>query len=248
MLRYVDVCRLALLCQVTSWFNAYCLLRTYSSSVEACLTAHALCSIACAVDFKHNNRKKSAIQYAEWKDVGWILCAACCVILRPASALFWAVVAAYVVSCRRGARISLIVRGICLGLLVLVFSVCIDRVLYDRYGISLICLHCIHQDSESSKNTVLLFCSFCRWELVPWNFFRFNLLENKSIMYGENPWHANFSTHMPSMLLSYTPYFVYGSMLSRNRFVLVILRLTLREFTTRLIGRIKRLFMITGII
>ena len=222
ILIYDDVCRLALLCQLTNWFNAYCLLRTYSSSVEACLTAHALCSIACAVDFKHKNREKSEIQYA---DTGWILCAACCVILRPASALFWAVVAAYVVYCRQGSRISLIVRGIALGLLVLVSSVCIDRLLYDRCGVLFVCFPNAFIEIGQTQAT-LLFRSFRRWEFVPWNFFRFNLLENKSSMYGENPWHANFSTHMPSMLLSYTPYLIYGFMLSRSRFVLVILSLT----------------------
>lgn len=31
-------CRWALLCQLTSWFNAYCLVRTYSNSFEALAT------------------------------------------------------------------------------------------------------------------------------------------------------------------------------------------------------------------
>ena len=35
---YTDECRWTLLCQLTNWFNAYCLVRTYSNSFEALCT------------------------------------------------------------------------------------------------------------------------------------------------------------------------------------------------------------------
>jgi len=50
----------------------------------------------------------------------------------------------------------------------------------------------------------------CRWVFVPWEFLKFNLLENGSKLYGTSPWHANFTMHIPSMLLSYIPFLILG--------------------------------------
>lgn len=44
-----------------------------------------------------------------------------------------------------------------------------------------------------------------RLVIAPWNFFAFNFLTGGSRLYGENPWHWNFSSIMPSILASYLP-------------------------------------------
>ncbi|KAI8109069.1 hypothetical protein M9435_005485 [Picochlorum sp. BPE23] len=168
--------RIALMCQLLNWFNAYCLVRSYSSSVEACLMAHAMYQVSALLT---SSRDISDPLH----HIKWIVFAALSIVFRPASALFWACVALYIVSKLRGRskeRIEVIVLGIVIGTLVIGLSCCVDRLFYGR------------------------------WEFVPWNFFKFNLLENKSNLYGKNTWHANFTEHLPSMLLSFIPFFVIG--------------------------------------
>ena len=50
----------------------------------------------------------------------------------------------------------------------------------------------------------------CRWVVVPWNFFAFNVLTGGSEMYGSSPWHWNFTAHAPTMLSSFLPLLALG--------------------------------------
>lgn len=170
---------LALVCQLLNWFGSYCLVRTFSNSVEACLTAYAL--YAYATCLKNGKKQGSRVAHDTARyTVYWVFCAALCVVLRPASGVFWGILAVYSVVFNRGRRVLHIMTGLLVGCLVLFAASSIDRWMYGR------------------------------WELVPWNFFKFNVLSDGSSLYGVNPWHANFSTHLPSMLLSYIPFFLLG--------------------------------------
>lgn len=67
-------------CQLTSWFNAYCLTRTFSSSCEAGLIVHAL---------RHYLR---ILRKPDPQDLWrWAVLAALSAVVRPPAALFWTV-------------------------------------------------------------------------------------------------------------------------------------------------------------
>lgn len=121
-------CRIALVCQLLNWFNAYCLLRTYSSSVEACFMAHAMYKVSALLTSSRN--MSNPLYHTEW-----IVFAALSIVFRPASALFWACVALYMVSNvggRSKERIQVILLGIVIGSIVIGLSCCVDRVFYRR--------------------------------------------------------------------------------------------------------------------
>ena len=46
--------------------------------------------------------------------------------------------------------------------------------------------------------------------IVPWEFFKFNLLQGGSAQYGSHPWHWNVTQGLPAVLSSYTPLLLYG--------------------------------------
>lgn len=191
-----NVAAVAWICQLLNWFGSYCLLRTYSSSIEACLTSYALYSYVKYMKLPTRSRKslrtnaKRGRQHEDpkrmWKSAvaertaRWVLCAALCVVLRPASGAFWILIALHAVVTNKRCRVEIINTGLVVGLGILCMAAMIDRFMYGR------------------------------WEFVPWNFLKFNVLHRGSSLYGENPWHANFTTHLPSMLLSYMPFFGLG--------------------------------------
>lgn len=74
------VAKATLACQLTSWFNAYCLVRTFSSSCEAGLLVHAL------RHYLRLLRLPNADAHDLWR---WAALAALGAVVRPPSALFW---------------------------------------------------------------------------------------------------------------------------------------------------------------
>lgn len=67
-----------LVCQLTCWFNAYALVRTYSNSMEAPICAAAI------LFWLRACRSTTAVA-----QVGWLLLAALGFAFRPHSGLFW---------------------------------------------------------------------------------------------------------------------------------------------------------------
>lgn len=179
-----EVAILAWVCQLFSWFGSYCLVRTYSNSIEACLTAYALYAYMVCMDTKIKNKERWDIVR---NTVSWVFCAAVCVVLRPASSVFWGCCAVHSVVSHSRYRYERVICGLFVGLGVLGVAGLVDR------------------------------CMYGRWEFVPWNFFMFNVLRGGSSLYGVNPWHANFTTHMPSMMLSYIPFFILGCVACMRR-------------------------------
>lgn len=113
-------------CQALSWFNAYCLTRTYSSSVEAPLTAAGVYWLL--EGLKKGSRPKGA---SPWR---WILMAALSIAIRPPSGMFWAVAAVwYLSACPRDARLARAALGVAIGAAVLAGVAAWDRVWYGRW-------------------------------------------------------------------------------------------------------------------
>ena len=84
------MCRWTLVCQLTSWFNAYCLVRTLSNSVEATCTAIGVClwmeSLAAA-----RHERSTAVQplVAGRLRRAALVAAGVGAVMRPSSAAFW---------------------------------------------------------------------------------------------------------------------------------------------------------------
>jgi GPI mannosyltransferase 3 len=126
------VARWTLLCQLASWFNAYCLTRTYSSSVEAGLTAVGLLWYAKDY-FSMQSGCRSSSHTATSLQVRWMILAALCCVLRPPSVLFWAAAAVvYVMACPYASRWRVIHRGLFIAGLVLASNTVWDRMWYGR--------------------------------------------------------------------------------------------------------------------
>jgi phosphatidylinositol glycan class B len=161
-----------------NWFAGYCMVRPYSSSLEAALCTYGLYAYISSSQMTND----SCIKHRKQMMFGWLSCGAICVVLRPASGLFWAAVALHALALpgKGLGRMLIIFAGTVVGAVFLFASVCLDTMMYGRL------------------------------ELVPWNFLRFNVLEGGSALYGVSPWHANFSMHLPSILLNYFPIFMYG--------------------------------------
>lgn len=112
----------------------------------------------------------------------WLLCSALCVACRPSSALFWAVIGMWSLweEKRLAGRVALAAQAMGIGTAVLGAVGVVDR-----YG-------------------------YGRWVIVPLEFFKFNLLEGKSALYGTHSWHWNLTQGLPAVLLTFLPVFMLG--------------------------------------
>ncbi|CBJ26381.1 Alpha-1,2-mannosyltransferase, family GT22 [Ectocarpus siliculosus] len=177
----------ALLFQVLSWFNFYCLVRPYSNSAEAVLATAALFQwaphilSACRKSARGDavGRRDSAGTRGE---TCALLLAALCVAVRPTSAALWAVTGMFRLSTLPIKRWP---RYLALTVLPPVATV---------VGAS------FYLDSKLYGTATL----------VPLNFLRFNVLEGKSRIFGEQPWHWNFSQGLPAVLGAALPPALWG--------------------------------------
>lgn len=95
--------------------------------------------------------------------------------IRPAAALYWLPIFIEE-AVKSRSRVSFIAKeAVPIGAVVLALSACVDRVFYGR------------------------------WELVPWNFFKFNALEGGGALYGSHPWHWNLTQGYPAIATVFIP-------------------------------------------
>jgi phosphatidylinositol glycan class B len=122
--------RWCLVCQLASWFNAYCLVRTYSNSLEAlAAAAGAFHWLAAGSERQLSHRTQGPIKRQHQR--AWIACAALSIIVRPSSALFWALPAAVELVGQRCAS-GLLLDAITLGGGLWGIAAVIDRMAYGR--------------------------------------------------------------------------------------------------------------------
>lgn len=128
---FLHVCRWTLLCQLISWFNAYCLVRTYSTSMEAMLTV-----VAAYWLLKANHRRQADLKApsAQCGPSAWIAGAALCFVARPPSGLLWAGVALQQVLAAqsKAQAFKLIAHGVVLGGSLVGAATALDSAVYGR--------------------------------------------------------------------------------------------------------------------
>lgn len=127
----------ALVCQLCSWFNAYCLIRTYSSSVEAFLTAIGVLWLFEDLERlekeRRENERAKRKSFLSQRCVGWMLAAAVSCAIRPPSIIFWFITALmYLHRIDPELRIISIAKGNICALAILSLTVVWDRMWYGR--------------------------------------------------------------------------------------------------------------------
>ena len=93
---------------------------------------------------------------------------------------------------------------VCQTILSLGFTFCIRQIRATRTQNAL---------SRAHRGTLM-----CRWVLVPWEFVKFNLLQDGSAMYGSHPWHWNFTQGFPTITVTFLPLAVWGMNISQKRY------------------------------
>ena len=101
--------------------------------------------------------------------------AAAACVVRPAAALYWLPMFVEE-SVKSVSRVRFILKeALPIGAAALAISTCVDRAFYGR------------------------------WEIVPWNFFRFNALDGGGALYGSHPWHWNLTQGYPAIATVFLP-------------------------------------------
>ena len=142
----VEVSRWTAVCQLSSWFNAYCLIRTYSSSVEAAFTAVGIyyfmaqgivlppSSTASSSRGRKKKTEQQQQQTRATKSWQWMMMAALCIAIRPSSGLFWGGASLWYLAASANTTMKLkrAVMGLFIAAIVLACTAAWDRLWYQR--------------------------------------------------------------------------------------------------------------------
>mmetsp|Transcript_4377 Transcript_4377/g.10830 ORF Transcript_4377/g.10830 Transcript_4377/m.10830 type:complete len:548 (+) Transcript_4377:133-1776(+) len=125
----------ALLCHLCLWFNSYCLVRTFSNSLESCLVVMALFFLWRA-RLGMGGSRTGNVSLNDQR-CGWAL-AALSIAVRPTAALVWVAVGLHFVLTTQRPFRSLFCDVLPVGLAVtLVVSLLLDRLYYGRFTVVL---------------------------------------------------------------------------------------------------------------
>ncbi|KAJ3273333.1 hypothetical protein HDV01_004550 [Terramyces sp. JEL0728] len=116
----IETARWTLTCMIFSWFNFYCLVRTYSNSLEATLTIVAL--------YYWPNRRSSRKEFRIALAVAAFAC-----IIRPTNVLIWVYMGGVLLSTFSHRTSSIIYDVTVTGVFALLFSLGIDFIFYKRF-------------------------------------------------------------------------------------------------------------------
>ena len=197
----------AMLCYLCNWFLCYTLPRTYSNSLEACITILALAHWPWPTlpSSKGGSPPPSSSASRRWS----LLLAAVAVAVRPTALITWLVLGVQQLLHlpRWHARLRFVQEAALIGTAVLLCSLLLDRSLYGE------------------------------WTLVASNFFSLNSLHSISSLYGTHPAHWYFTEALPVILtpsgLFLFLHAVYRHPLHPlTRTVLPLLLLTLLAYST----------------
>jgi phosphatidylinositol glycan class B len=184
-----SIAKYALLASVTNWFHFYCGVRTFSNSLETTIT------VLTCVYYPYYPMSMFQTGDFDYDDTTWLWFAGLGCVLRPTSAIIWlplyVIQMTSVISNRRKGLsnfMSFLVKTIGYVVFWLGLSVLLDSYMYGR------------------------------WTFVVFEFLKFNVFENRSHLYGVQPWHWYFSQGFPVISFTQFPFFLYviGSALFTN--------------------------------
>ena len=188
----------------------YCIVRTYSNSLETVLTIAALCYWPLPLLPADSSAQPAAAPLLTSQRAALLL-AAIATVIRPTSAVTWSFLSLQTLifpppSRPRLFRLSFVWDAAVIGSVVLLLSCCLDRAVYGE------------------------------WELVAWSFFRLNSLQSVSALYGSHPWHWYWTEAAPVMLAAAFPLLLHCAFRHRQaavvRIVLPLLLPVLAVYST----------------
>ena len=160
----------AMLCYLTNWFLCYTLPRTYSNSLETCLTILALAhwpwpALPSPKPLSPSRSSSPSLRVS-------LLLAAVAVAVRPTALITWLVLGGQFLLALHSWRVRLrfVQEAAVIGGSVLLCSLVLDRWLYGE------------------------------WTVVAFNFFSLNSLHSISSLYGTHPGHWYFTEALPVIL------------------------------------------------
>jgi phosphatidylinositol glycan class B len=193
--------RWALACSLTSWFNFYCITRTFSNSLEAVLTVVALSlwpmdyGAAVAPLLPSKAGASATTTAVTTTDITTSLpkalaVAALAVLVRPTSVLVWIPVGVVTVFSANSLREAARVVGLacCIGSFALALCIVADTTFYGP-----------PDDPSQGK-----------WTFVLRNFVSFNLINGLDKLYGAHPWHWYLSQGLPAVFGGLLPTVALG--------------------------------------
>eukprot|EP00884_Botryococcus_braunii_P008626 jgi/Botrbrau1/17765/Bobra.0127s0022.1 len=208
--------RWALVCQLASWFNFYCMTRTYSNSLEACFTVISLRHWASVSPSLYPTSRNLPIPLRPSKDEACIQktynAADGDGAVHPQRQVTrlsgnqrlqedsgWG----HLVCAVMAATAAVLLRptSVAFWLPVGVTSLLLIRP-SPAFG----------DVGSRSPNAG----EGHKWIVTAWRFFKFNIIEGGSGLYGREPWHWNFTVGFPAMTASYLPLGLVGIILANG--------------------------------
>lgn len=194
----ITTAKWVLFSSLISWFNYYCMARTYSNSTETTLTTIAM--------YYWMNSIVLPTKKAHFR-IALVLAAIACVI-RPTSAIVWIFMGVYkiIVSLQASDRLNR-TTGIISDVLIIGYIEPKLRTIIIITSVSI--------DSHF----------FGRFVFTPWNFYKLNIIQNISLYYGGHPIWFYFVGGWPLILTLQLGLVAYGISVTRFRllFYLVLL-------------------------
>ncbi|KAG6976885.1 hypothetical protein JG688_00000902 [Phytophthora aleatoria] len=171
----------ALLCQFFSWFTFYVMVRPFSNCVETLCTTAALAYWPWKfLEDGADKKNDDAAPVKRRNRALALVLAALGVLFRPTNAIIWLYPG--IVHFLQTRDHAYLMFGLVMPIAIVttLTMLCIDRLGYGE------------------------------WTFVPFNFFKFNVLEGKDKLYGEHPWSWYFSQGYPAIVGTTLPIVIAG--------------------------------------
>ena len=144
-----------------------------------------------------------------WKRKFAISLAAVAVLVRPTSAVIWAIVGILYLPRVRD-KIKLLTESLWLGFVFIVY-------------LNVTHLFTVVTSSMIFSIGLLIDRMFYgQWVVAPLNFFKFNIMHNVAVLYGTHPWHWYFTSGITTVLGPFTLSVIAGVLVLRDYVLLII--------------------------
>ncbi|EEY68034.1 putative GPI mannosyltransferase [Phytophthora infestans T30-4] len=171
----------ALLCQLFSWFTFYVMVRPFSNCVETLCTTAALAYWPWKFLEEGADKKSDGVASVKRSNRTLALAfAALGVLFRPTNAIIWLYPGIVHFLQTRDRAFLMLGLVVPIAIVTTLTMLCIDRLGYGE------------------------------WTYVPFNFFKFNVLQGKDKLYGEHPWSWYFSQGYPAIVGTTLPIAIGG--------------------------------------